>query len=65
MLALRLKKLRTERGQSQAELAERAGLSQPAIGVIEAGQKSPTVRTLEKLAAALEVPVTDLPDDRG
>ena len=38
---------------SQAELAHRAGTSQSAVARIEAGQTSPTVVTLERLADAL------------
>jgi transcriptional regulator with XRE-family HTH domain len=65
MKNLSIQKLRKLRGLSQAELAEKAGLSQPAIGAIEAGKKSPTLRTLEKLAAALGVKVTDLLEEQA
>ena len=44
---------RLRRGISQAELARRAGTSQSAVARIEAGRTSPTVETLERLAAAL------------
>jgi transcriptional regulator with XRE-family HTH domain len=37
---------------TQAELAEAAGTSQPAIASYEAGRKSPTLRTLRRLAEA-------------
>ncbi|MBS3937519.1 MAG: helix-turn-helix transcriptional regulator [Peptococcaceae bacterium] len=61
-LPQRLKEIRATQGLSQAELAEKAGLSQPFIGAIEAGKKSPTVRTVEKLAVALGVSIFELLD---
>lgn len=42
--------LRTQARLTQSALAERANTSQPAIAAYEAGRKSPTVRTLERLA---------------
>ncbi len=56
----KIKALRKQRELSQASLAETAGLSQVAISKIEAEQKSPTLRTLEKLAIALGVTVSEL-----
>jgi putative transcriptional regulator len=40
----RLKVARVERGFSQAELAERAGVTRQTIGLIEAGRYNPTLR---------------------
>ena len=56
-----IKALRTRRGLKQAELAERAGITQPAISMLEAGRQG-SVRsdTLIKLADALGVRVADL-----
>ncbi|WP_041274466.1 helix-turn-helix domain-containing protein [Desulforamulus reducens] len=56
----RLKRLREKFGMSQAELADKAGISQPFIGAIESGRKSPTLRTLEKLANAMDISVLEL-----
>jgi transcriptional regulator with XRE-family HTH domain len=50
MNAIRL--LRDLGNLTQAELAEAAGTSQPTIAAYEAGRKSPTLRTLRRLAAA-------------
>jgi hypothetical protein len=47
-----LKLARTMSGLSQAELAEKAGTSQPAISAIESGKISPTVDTLVRLVEA-------------
>ncbi len=44
---------REELGLTQTELAERAGLQQPAIARFEAGGTMPTIPMLERLAEAL------------
>jgi ribosome-binding protein aMBF1 (putative translation factor) len=46
---------REELGLTQAELAERTGLKQPAVARFEAGGTMPTIPMLERLAEALEV----------
>src|SRR5262245_24200992 len=51
--AVRLR--REELGLTQAELATRAGLKQPAIARFEAGGTMPTIPMLERLAEALEM----------
>lgn len=55
--------LRRQAGVSQATLARSAATSQPTIAAYESGAKSPTVRTLERLARAvgLEVNATFVP----
>lgn len=47
-----IRDLRQQVGMTQDELARAAGISQPAIAAYEAGRKSPTLRTLERIAAA-------------
>jgi transcriptional regulator with XRE-family HTH domain len=44
--------VREQAGLTQTELAERASTSQPAVARLEAGEASPTVATLQRLAAA-------------
>jgi transcriptional regulator with XRE-family HTH domain len=56
----RIKVLRDERGLTQAELCELAGISIDAVTRIERGSRIPTLDTLEKLASALQVRVVDL-----
>ncbi|GAA0995196.1 hypothetical protein GCM10009555_088920 [Acrocarpospora macrocephala] len=51
--AVRLR--REELGLTQTELAERAGLKQPAVARFEAGGTMPTIPMLERLAEALEL----------
>ncbi len=53
----RLRELREERGVSMRALARRSSLSANALSMIERNLTSPSVGTLNKLAAALEVPI--------
>lgn len=59
-IAAQLRLRRTQRGLSAAELARQAGLSKATVSALEAGQANPTVDTLDALAVALRVPLTDL-----
>ncbi|MEU6110544.1 helix-turn-helix transcriptional regulator [Streptomyces albidoflavus] len=45
---------RVELGLSQAELAERAGMTQPQVSRMEGGDTVPTLPLLRRLARALE-----------
>ncbi|MFJ9455161.1 helix-turn-helix domain-containing protein [Kitasatospora sp. NPDC101447] len=55
---------RTELGFSQAELARRAGMTQPQISNIEGGDAAPTLPLLTRLAKALDASLTiDLDGD--
>jgi molybdate-binding protein/DNA-binding XRE family transcriptional regulator len=56
----RLKPLREARGLSQAELAEKVGLTRQAIYMIEAGRYLPNATAALRLARALECRVEDL-----
>jgi len=53
-------KRRRARRMTQAELARAAHILRPNLSRIEAGKHRPTLETLEKLAAALKVPVAEL-----
>jgi transcriptional regulator with XRE-family HTH domain len=55
-----LKKLRIGKKLSQAALAQRARLSREYVNKIEAGRYDPPLSTLNTLAKALGVPVTEL-----
>lgn len=57
---LEVKRLRQSRKWNQTELAYHAGLAPSVISQIENGKRSPSARTLRKLAEALEVEVADL-----
>src|SRR5512143_605161 len=54
----RLRELRNERDLSIRALAERSGLNVNTFSLIENGKTSPSVSTLQQIAAALEVPIT-------
>lgn len=55
----RLLQLRQARGLSLRALAAEAGLSVNAINRIERGDSSPTVSSLQRLATALDVPLSE------
>lgn len=50
--------MRQEKGVSQAELAKRMGTKQSAIARIESGNYNPSLKFLEKIAVALDVPLS-------
>lgn len=54
-VATNLRRLRREKGVSQEDLADRAGLNRNYPGLLEREQYSATVDVLEKLATALDV----------
>ena len=54
-----IRRMRREKGLSQQELAELAGVGQDSISAIETGKHEPHPRTLRKLAQALDVEVAD------
>lgn len=57
---MHLKKLRAQRGWSQAALSQRAGLTKEYIARLELGQHDPSLSTLTRLAKALKVSVAVL-----
>ena len=60
LLALNLRENRHKLGFSQANLAEKTGLSTQFIAMIELGRKFPSPESLEKLAQSLEVDTPEL-----
>jgi transcriptional regulator with XRE-family HTH domain len=65
IVARNLRILRKQKGLSQEELADSAGINRNYVGQIEREEKSPTVDILEKLAIALEVNAVDFFVQRG
>jgi transcriptional regulator with XRE-family HTH domain len=54
-----LRRERLRRGKSMTQVAERSGLSRQMISYIEQGMRNPTLDTLLRIAAALDI---DLPE---
>jgi transcriptional regulator with XRE-family HTH domain len=57
---MRLRTLREARGWTQAQLAERAGLTREYVGRLEGGRQDPRLSVVRRLAKALGVTVNDL-----
>lgn len=60
MLKLYVDKVRIEKGMSIRELAVRADISKSHVQRIEAGETRPTLEVMCRIAAALDVPITEL-----
>jgi ribosome-binding protein aMBF1 (putative translation factor) len=56
-IAMQIVALREQAGLTQVELAERTGISQADISRIERGATSPTAKTLQRIAEALNAEV--------
>ena len=56
----RLRELRTERGMTQAELAESSGVTATYVSKLEGAGAAPGIDLVQKLAAALGVSAADL-----
>lgn len=55
-----VQKYRKAIGLSQEQLADKAGMHRTYIGMIERAEKNVTLRNIQKLANALEVPIENL-----
>lgn len=60
VLATNVSRIRNEKGLTQQQLAEAAGMKQPRIAEIERGDANPQIETLTKIAIALGVTLADL-----
>lgn len=56
----RLRRLRLERGLSQVDLWQASGVHHVTIARIETGAAQASLRTIRRLADALEIGITDL-----
>lgn len=56
----KMQKVRKSMGISQEELASRLSMHRTYVGMIERGERNPTIRTLYKVAKALKVKSSDL-----
>jgi transcriptional regulator with XRE-family HTH domain len=60
VIGTRLKKLREDRALSQGDIEKRTGLLRCYISRVENGHTVPSLETMERLAAALEIPLYQL-----
>jgi transcriptional regulator with XRE-family HTH domain len=60
VLGSRLRGLRTDRDETLAQTAERAGISPQYLSEVERGRKEPSSEMIAALAGALDVTVADL-----
>jgi transcriptional regulator with XRE-family HTH domain len=60
VLGRRLRALRTDRGETLARTAERAGISPQYLSEVERGRKEPSSEMIAAVAGALDVTVADL-----
>jgi transcriptional regulator with XRE-family HTH domain len=56
----RLRQIRQNKGLSQEELADLAGLHRTYVGSVERSERNISIDNMERLAQALEVDITDL-----
>lgn len=59
-LGNKIRKYRKIKKLTQSQLAELTGLSDNFIGVIERGEGGPTIKTLKKIADALQIKIEEL-----
>lgn len=59
-IGLKIKSLRQKRNFTQLDLAAKCGIEQTNLARIELGKTSPTIKTLFKLADALEIDIKEL-----
>ena len=55
-----IKKIRIEKGIKQIDLALKIGIEDSSLRRIEAGKTNPTIKTLYRIAKALEIPIERL-----
>lgn len=60
LFATKVQEIRESKNFTRTKLSELAGLDMSYIGKIERCEKSPNLKTIIKLAEALEIPVKEL-----
>ena len=57
---LRIKEILREKGFTSIWLSSQIGITQPNMSNIVSGKSKPSLETLEKIASALNVPISEL-----
>lgn len=60
ILAYNILRIRKGKGWSQKDLCEKTGLTQGQLSAFENGRIPPNIKTIERIALALDVPVYEL-----
>ena len=60
LIGQRIRNYRTQKNLSQEKLAEAAGCHPTYIGQVERGEKNATLESIEKIASALNIPLSQL-----
>jgi transcriptional regulator with XRE-family HTH domain len=55
-----LKKLRTEKGLTQEQFAKKCGLHKNYIGMVERGERNPSLINIEIISKGLKISLSDL-----
>lgn len=65
LIGQRIRNYRTQKNLSQEKLAEAAGCHPTYIGQVERGEKNATLESIEKIASALNIPLSQLFEKLG
>ena len=65
IIGQRIRNYRTQKGLSQEKLAELAGCHPTYIGQLEHGEKNATLESVEKIASAMGISLSELFDKLG
>ena len=65
IIGQRIRNYRTQIGLSQEKLAELAGCHPTYIGQLERGEKNATLESVEKIASAMDISLSELFDKLG
>ncbi len=60
IIGQRIRNYRTQKGLSQEKLAELAGCHPTYIGQLERGEKNATLESVEKIASAMDISLSEL-----
>lgn len=65
IIGQRIRNYRAQKGLSQEKLAELAGCHPTYIGQLERGEKNATLESVEKIASAMDISLSELFDKLG